>query len=119
MFSTAVMWGASLGKRWFRVFRPCAVKTGTGRVLSGEGQCLGEILGTFAKARGSETERWKQLAHPVSHVIVVRGKLPFPLQVGDVLRCEGREFLLNVVPYDVGELGHWTEIYCEERYDLL
>lgn len=118
MFSTAVMWGAGMGMRWFQVYRQVAVKSVTGRMLSGEGQYLGEILGTFGKTRGAETERWKQLSHPLSHVIVVRGNLPFPLQVGDVLRLEGREFLLNAVPYDIGELGHWTEIYCEERGDL-
>lgn len=102
----------------FSVYRGGSQITLSGRVLQGEAEFLGEMQGILARSRGTEKERWRQLSHPISHLIIVRGVPNIHLRVGDVLRHQGRDFILNAIPYDVGGLGHWTELYCDERRDL-
>lgn len=117
MFGTSFL-ATGKGVMIFQVLRRSPQKSSGGRVLLGEMEALGEIRGSLAKSRGSEKERWKQLSHPVSHVVILRGVPEISLRVGDVLRLGEREFLLNALPYDVGDLGHWTQLYCDERRDL-
>lgn len=118
MFFSGPMLGFCQGLRKFSVYRRSMVKNATGRVELGEALYLGDISGIFGKSSCSELERWKQLSHPVSHVILLPGVPEFSLEVGDILRLGERDFFLNAVPCDIGDLGHWTQLYCEERGDL-
>lgn len=137
----------------FLILRSRPVVTKSGRVLQEDLEEIGEVKGVLASARSYERERWKQLAHPVTHKIVVRKVRP-DLRAGDVLRLEvksdmksskfeeiqnqekdenyenhenhkilkeiekKKDFIVSAVPYDVGGLGHFTVVYCEERNDL-
>ncbi|MFI3254452.1 MAG: hypothetical protein R3Y63_08985 [Eubacteriales bacterium] len=118
MFGTSFL-ATGKGVMIFQVLRRSPQKSSGGRVLLGELEELGEIRGSLAKSRGTVENQNKQVTHPVSHVIIVKGVPEIALQVGDVLRHGGRDFILNTIPYDVGALGHWTELYCEERRDLI
>lgn len=102
----------------FTVLRSGAVTTSAGRVLQNQLEEVGEISGVLAVARSEERERWKQLAHMVSHKVVVKSALPFSIRAGDVLRVGSRELIVSNVPYDVGGLGHFVVIYGNERNDL-
>ncbi len=118
MFGSAVMLATGKALQTFALYRCAPQKTTGGRVVQGERELLGEIKAVLSQSRATEKERWKQLAHPVSHVLIVRGTPPITVEIGDILACHGREFIVNAVPYDVGNLGHFTQIYCDERRDL-
>lgn len=106
----------------FQVFRAVAVTTEMGRVLHNVSEEIGKISGVLAEASSYEKERWRQLSYPVSHKVILSGHPSFLLEVGDVLRWESgtgtREMILNGIPYDVGNLGHYLIIYGNERRDL-
>ncbi len=118
MFGSAVMLATGNEVQVFTVYRSPSEKTTGGRVCQGKREWMGEIKAVLSQSRATEKERWKQLSHPVSHVLVVRGTPSISVEIGDVLSSQGREFIVNAVPYDIGGLGHWTQIYCEERRDL-
>lgn len=118
MFGAAAMFRPEQTQVIFEVFRSQSTISCSGRVLQDTPKFQGEIRGILAKSRSTENVRWKQLSHPVSHVIIVRGIPSIPVMVGDILRWQGRDFLVNAVPYDIGGIGHWTELYCDERRDL-
>lgn len=106
----------------FVVLRSAPVTTDMGRVLHNAVEEIGKISGVLAEASTYEKERWRQLSYPVSHKVITSGMPSFVLEVGDVLRWESwsgkREMILNGIPYDVGNLGHYLLIYGNERRDL-
>lgn len=106
----------------FRVFRAVAVTTEMGRVLHNISEEIGKISGVLAEASSYEKERWRQLSYPVSHKVILSGVPSILLEVGDVLQWESgsgtREMILNGIPYDVGNLGHYLIVYGNERRDL-
>lgn len=106
----------------FSVLRSSSVTTEMGRVLQNVSEEIGKISGVLAVASTTEKERWGQLSYPVTHKVIVTGVPPFSLEVGDVLRWGSgsgtREMILNGIPYDVGNLGHYLLVYGNERRDL-
>lgn len=102
----------------FEVSRAEKVRTQSGRAMQGEETVVGEFFAILAQAKPEEKERWRQLAHPVTHKIIQRGKPDFEVRPGDTLRQGHRKFYVSAIPYDVGGLGHWSIYYCEERSDL-
>lgn len=101
----------------FTVYRSESVQTTGGRVLQNVSVEVGHFRGVLGSASSSEKERRKQLAHPVDHKVIVKGKCP-DLQVGDFLQVGGKKLILSAIPYDVGGLGHYVILYCSERRDL-
>lgn len=102
----------------FTIYRSGMVQSSSGRVLQNQLEEVGQISGVLAVARPEEISRWNQLAHPVTHKVVVRSTLPFPFRSGDVLKIGEKSLIVSAEPYDVGGLGHFTIIYCNERSDL-
>ncbi len=101
----------------FRLCRVGAVISSQGRVLQNQMEEVGHISGVLAVAKSEEISRWRQLTHPVSHKVIVKGSLP-DIRVGDVLKLGSRELIITMVPYDVGGLGHYNILYCTERSDV-
>ena len=105
--------------RAFAVLRPDTRGTDGGREgLTNEYIPVGNIRAVLAQARPEEIMRWQQLNHPITHKIIMQGKPPFDIKPGDVFERDGRRFHHQAAPYDVGDVGHWTIFYCEERGDL-
>lgn len=106
----------------FTLYRSTSVATDMGRILKHSSEELGTFSGVLAVASSSEKERWNQLSHPVTHKVILTGKIEIPLKIGDTLRWQSqgkeREMLLCGVPYDVGNLGHYVIVYGNERGDL-
>ncbi len=107
----------------FTVLRTMPVTTDMGRVLRNAPEEIGNFSAILSGASSKEKERWGQLSYIVTHKIIVEGVLPFSLQTGDIFRFsekdgKEREILLTSIPYDVGNLGHYTLLVCGERRDL-
>ena len=79
----------------------------------------GTIKAILASARPDEIERWRQLDHPITHKIIMQRKPTFEILPGDIFERAGRRFYNQAIPNDVGDLGHWTIFYCEERADIV
>jgi len=90
-----------------------------GREMIGGFIEIGKIKAVLAQAKPEEVQRWKQLNHPVSHKIIMQGKPGFDVKPGDIFERSGRRFYNEMIPYDVGDLGHWTIYYCIERSDVV
>ena len=104
--------------REFTVFRDGEYTTASGRVIANGREQIGTIWAVLAVARPEETERWRQLEHPVSHKIIQQGTPPFAIQPGDVFIQNNRRYLVQTAPYQIGGLSHWTIYYCNERRDV-
>ncbi len=72
------------------------------------------IRAVLAEAKPEEKERWRQLQHPISHVITQKGRPK--AKEGDRLIFENRIFYIQGVD-EPGALGLWTIYYAEERKD--
>ena len=73
------------------------------------------LNGCLSEAKTMEIERWKQLQHPITHTIVVRGGF-VPAQVGDRLVLGGRRFYIQGID-NIGALNLFTQVFAEERSD--
>jgi hypothetical protein len=58
------------------------------------------------------------LTHPVTHKIIVQGRPAFEIKSGYIFERAGRRFFMQELPYNIGDLGHWTIFYCSERTDI-
>lgn len=101
----------------FLVYRSASITTTGGRAMRNAKEEVGSFHGILAQASATEKERWKQVAHPVDHKVIVKGTAP-DVRVGDVISTAGREMIVSAIPYDVGGIAHYTIIYCKERNDL-
>jgi hypothetical protein len=79
---------------------------------------IGELVGVLAQERPESRMRWNQQGFPVSHRIIAEGGNNLEILPGDSFEHEGRRFFVTEIPYDPGELGHWTIYYCQERRDV-
>jgi len=105
--------------REFIVLHPETRGTENGREgLTNLFKPVGTVRAILAQARPEETQRWRQLNHPVTHKIIMQHKPPFDIRPGDVFERDGRYFYHQMTPYDVGDIGHWTIFYCDERSDV-
>lgn len=95
-------------------------KLGGGTSPHGRVQVIYDSSGTMmlkaalAQATPQEKEQWRQLSHPISHVLTQRGRPK--AGVGDRLVHGKRVFYIQGVD-EPGELGIWTIYYAEERVD--
>lgn len=73
------------------------------------------LKGVLAEAKALEIERWKQLQHPVTHTIVMKGGR-CPAKIGDRLVLGGRSYYVQGID-NIGALSIFTQIFAEERSD--
>ena len=73
------------------------------------------LNGCLSEAKTMEIERWKQLQHPITHTIVVRGCV-CNVQVGDRLVLGGRRFYVQGID-NICALYIYTQVFAEERSD--
>ena len=88
--------------------------------LAGGYRKIGEIRAVLARARAEEVQRWRQLNHPITHRLIMRGAPPFEILSGYRLHQKDTEqdFYVTNLPYDPGGLGHFTIIYLNDRRDV-
>jgi hypothetical protein len=106
-------------QREFAVLRPEGRENQRGQELVNGFTPVGTIRAILAQAKPEEKERWKQLNHPVTHKIIMQHRPPFDIRPGDIFERAGRRFYMQAVPYDPGDIGHWTVFYCDERSDAV
>ena len=105
--------------RNFTILHPEMIENSIGREIINQYQEIGKIRAILAAARSEEVERWRQLNHPISHKIIMKGKPSFDIRAGDIFEYGGRRFYATALPYEPGNIGHWTIFYCNERADVL
>jgi hypothetical protein len=105
--------------RHFTVTRTGTRETPNGRELS-DGTAIerGEIQAVLAQASPREIEQWRQLQHPITHKIIEQGVSGFDILPGDAFHLGNRSFVNQSMPYNVGDIDHWTIYYCQERKDV-
>lgn len=118
MFTGAINLMPGQELREFDVYRNGTRRTDSGRVISNGAERLGAIRAVLAAAKPEEIERWRQLEHPVTHKIIQQGTPPFEIRPGDSFTRGDRRYIVQTAPYNVGDLGHWTIYYCDERSDV-
>jgi len=133
MFTGNIMLVPGQEIRMFTVYRPERHETDWGRILRDDEKKVGNITAILAAASSAEKERWRQLEHPITHKITLQYTTAFEILPGDVfvydpqpkpgtqvkgLEQRQRRFYNQAMPYDVGDIGHWTIFYCEERSDI-
>ena len=105
--------------REFTVSKPETRSTDNGREgLINQYVEVGKIRAILAQAKPEEVQRWRQLNHPVTHKIIMQRKPPFEVKSGYIFERAGRRFYMQALPNDIGDLGHWTIFYCDERNDI-
>jgi len=119
MFTGSLMLRPGQELREFTVSRPETRGTDNGREgLTNEFQEVGKVRAILAQAKPEEVQRWKQLNHPITHKIIMQKKPPFDIRPGDIFERDGKRYYHQMTPYDLGDLGHWTIFYCDERGDV-
>ena len=96
----------------FQIVRTSTGVDSKGKATYSDNAVIGELRGTLSNASQQEQSRWKQMEHPISHTIVVRGRTL--AQAEDVLTISGRRFYVQGVN-DPNEMGIFTILYCDER----
>ena len=105
--------------RVFTVSRPRPRETENARAGLTDGfEYVGTIRGVLAQAKPEEIQRWRQLNHPITHKIIMQRTPPFDVKPGYIFERAGRRFYNQAIPYDVGDIGHFTIFYCDERADI-
>lgn len=118
MFTGAINLVPGQELRQFDVYQSGEYRTASGRIIANGGGRLGSIRAVLAAAKPEETQRWRQLEHPVSHKIIQQGVPPFEIRPGDSLVQGSTRYIVQAAPYNVGSIGHWTVYYCDERSDV-
>jgi hypothetical protein len=115
------MYFAGQERREFTVYEQEIRGTDKGRegLVSGYRE-IGKIQAVLAQANSEEVQRWrlKQLNHPVSHKIIMRGTPEFDVKPGYIFKSNGIEYFITALPYNPGNIGHWTIFYCNDRRDV-
>jgi hypothetical protein len=118
MFAGNIMHMPGQELREFTVHRPETRETEAGRAgIVNQYVEIGTIRAVLAQAKPEEVQRWRQLNHPVSHKIIMRGKPPLGIKPGYIFERAGQRFYVQALPNDIGDLGHWTIFFCNERSD--
>lgn len=111
------------GFRYFRVLRRVPTVTDAGRPVTSGYALKGGFLGLLIGTSPEETERWRQLGTPVSHMILQR-RTAERAKANDILELTisdtgtVRHFLVQGQPTDSGEMGHLLLYRVLEREDL-
>jgi hypothetical protein len=119
MFAGNVMMMAGQEFRDFDVLRPESRETENSRNVINDYKKVGILRAVLAVAKPLEKEQWRQLGHPITHKIIMQHKSSFDVLPGDIFERAGRRFYNQTLPYNVGDLGHWTIFYCDERTDVV
>lgn len=77
---------------------------------------VGSFTGVIGEATASERIRWSQISHPVTHKVVVKGRVPDILD-GDAIFLGERKFVVQGIE-DPGDLGLWEVLWLEERREI-
>ena len=96
----------------FEISRNVNATDEKGRVTTTSGSIIGTFKGMISQARQSEQDRWKQMGHPISHTIVIKGISG--AQAEDTLLINGRFFYVQGKD-NPAELGIYEILYCDER----
>lgn len=104
--------------RDFTVLRLDTHETEKGREVVNGYTTVGTLRATLASAKPEEIERWRIINHPITHKIIMQYKPAFDILPGDIFERAGRRFYNQFIPNNVGDLGHWTIFYCDERTDV-
>ena len=98
----------------FSVYRKKAQTDERGRVIYDNEnlEYITEIKGSLSAISQKEKYQWKQIEHPATHTIVVRGKTE--IQPEDILVYEGQRYDIERVE-EPGETGIFTILYCNKR----
>lgn len=96
----------------FQIVRKATGVDSKGKATYSDNEIAGELMGTLSNASQQEQNRWKQMDHPISHTVVVRGRTI--AQAEDVLTINGRRFYVQG-KNDPSEMGIFTILYCDER----
>jgi hypothetical protein len=119
MFTGNVMLMPGQELREFTVSRPDTRGTENGREgLTNKFYEVGKVRAILAQAKPEEVQRWRQLNHPITHKIIMQHKAAFEIQPGDIFERDGKRYYHQMSPYNVGDIGHWTIFYCDERGDV-
>ena len=118
MFTGAINLVPGQELRQFDVYRSGEHRTDSGRIIANGGDRIGSIRAVLAAAKPEETQRWRQLEHPVSHNIIYKQETPYEIRPGDSLVQGNMRYIVQAAPYNVGGIGHWTIYYCNERSDV-
>lgn len=118
MFTRPVMLRAGQELREFVVLKPERRDTESGRAgLTNQFVAIGKVRAILAQAKPDEIQRWRQLNHPITHKIIMQRLPDFPIMPGYIFEWNGRRFYHTEIPYNVGDIGHWSIFYCNERAD--
>lgn len=118
MFAQNIFFVPGQELREFTVLRLENRETENGRIVKNSYMTVGKINAILAQAKPAEIERWRQLQYPVTHKIIQQGKIEPKIKENDILEYGERRFHIQAKPYNIGDLGHWTIYYCEERSDV-
>lgn len=100
----------------FTVYRKKTEISPTGRVSdTPEPFPVGTLMGSIAQASQKDNEQFGQIAHPITHTLVTRGKVI--ARTTDILVLGTRRFYVQHTA-DPGELGIFTILYCEEEFGV-
>ena len=105
--------------RKFTIYRKDAKKDAKGRVSYKTDRVpVGEFWGTITQASQTEREQWKQMGHPITHRVVVRG--PIDCQAEDYIELavgglEKARVWSVQSKHDPMEISYFHTLYCEER----
>ena len=121
MFTGPVMMLPGQEQKDFTVHRPETCGTERGREgLANQYIKIGTVKAILAQARTEETQRWRQLTHPVSHKLIMQHRPPVEVKPGFYFEQTdtGQRFYVAPLPYDPAGIGHWTIFYCSDRRDV-
>lgn len=97
----------------FDIYRKAVTADERGGVTwAAEGTKLETVRGSISRASQSEQYQWSQNGHPITHTIVVRGRIQ--ADAADEVRQGGRVFSVQG-KHDPAQLGLFSTLYCLER----
>lgn len=100
----------------YAIYRKKAITDEKGRVsyipIHENDDPIGYLVGSLSLSTQEEIKYWKQLGHPVTHKIVVRGKTN--ALAGDILMRNHEKYYVRGIR-DLAETGIFTSIFCGNR----
>ena len=101
----------------FSVYRKKVQTDERGRVIyhNENLEYITEIKGSLSAISQKEKYKWKQIEHPATHTIVVRGRIT--VQPEDILVHNGQRYDVESVE-EPAEVGIFTILYCKKREEL-
>lgn len=99
----------------YEVYRKKASRDDRGHVsVETQPELIETVRGTIAQAGQTEREQWNQQGHPITHRIVIVGRVK--ADAGDEVRTGNKVYHVQG-KHDPMELGFFSTLYCFERLD--